>query len=349
MKKINIGNRIVKEFSQPLIIAEIGANFNGDLDIARDMILKAKEAGVHVVKFQCWSKDKIVVGSNWKDQPAGLTIFGHKKQDELLDFLALDADGHREMAKFCKENDIMFSSTPTSFEDVDLLDELDVPFYKIASMDLNHLSFLKYVAEKNRPIIMSTGLGSVQEISLALETIKSTGNNDIILLHCTSLYPPEDDDINLNNIDYLRNIFDVMVGYSDHTIGTSIPLASVVKGVSVIEKHYTLDKSMEGWDHAVSATPDEFEIIVRESKKISISLGNVERKVSDKEEANKVNFRRSIVAARDLKEGAIITFKDLDFKRPGSGMSPNEYKKLIGRKLKSDLQYDDMMRLDLCV
>jgi len=345
MKEIKIGNRIVKEYSAPFVIAEVGANFNGDLEIAKDMIRKAKEVGIDCVKFQCWSKDNIVVASAWKDKKASMKAFGHSREDELLDYLSLDHDGHREMAAFCKKQEIMFSSTPTSFVDVDFLDELDVPFYKIASMDLDHLSFLEYVGKKGRPIIISSGIGTVQEIALALETIKKTGNEDIILLHCTSLYPPHENEVNLNNIDFLRDVFDVQVGYSDHTTGYSIPLASVAKGVSVIEKHFTLDKAMEGWDHAVSATLEEFEIIVKESRRVCDALGNKERKLSERELDNKVNFRRSIVAGRNLQKGTTLKFEDLGFKRPGSGLSPNQYEKLIGRTLTQDMAKDDQFNL----
>ena len=346
MKSIKIGKRTVSEFSAPLVIAEVGANFNGDIEIAKKMVIEAKNAGVEAVKFQCWSKDNIVVASAWEDKEASMKSFGHNREDELLDFLSLDADGHRELAAFCQEHDIMFSSTPVSFEDVDLLDELNVPFYKVASMDLNHPSFLKYIAEKGRPIIMSTGIGSTTEIAKALDVIESTGNEQIVLLHCTSLYPPHENEVNLNNIDYLREVFDVIVGYSDHTIGYSIPLASVAKGVAVIEKHFTLDKEMEGWDHAVSANPEEFEIIVREGRRVSEALGNTERKLSERELANKDNFRRSIVAARSLASGSVVKFEDLAFKRPGTGLTPDEYEKVLGRSLTRDLGKDDQFSLE---
>lgn len=346
MKSIQIGSRTVAEYTAPLVIAEVGANFNGDIEIAKKMILEAKRVGVEAVKFQCWSKDNIVVASAWKDKEASMKSFGHTREDELLDFLSLDADGHRMLAAFCKEHDIMFSSTPISFADVDLLDELDVPFFKVASMDLIHTALLEYIGKKGRPIVISTGIGTVQEIALALETIKSTGNDDIVLLHCTSLYPPHENEVNLNNIDYLRGIFNVIVGYSDHTIGYSIPIASVVKGVAVIEKHFTLDKGMEGWDHAVSATPEEFEIIVKEGARIAEALGKTERVLSERELDNKNNFRRSIVTAAPLVTGTVVSFKDLEFKRPGDGITPDQYEKLIGRKLKVDLEADTQFKFE---
>lgn len=264
---------------------------------------------------------------------AEIKAFGHQRQEELLDYLSLSEQDHVQAKILCDQYGMVFSSTPISFRHVDLLVDLDAPFLKIASMDLNHLSFIEYIAKTNRPAILSTGMGSIEEIRTAVRTFLDTGNEQLILLHCTSLYPPLDEEVNLNNMDYLAEEFDLPIGYSDHTLGYSIPLASVVKGAAVIEKHYTLDKDMEGWDHAVSATPDEFEIIVRESARIVKALGSKTRQVSAREEAQKKNFRRSIVAGADLARGHTLQFTDLAFKRPGTGITPDQYKKLIGKTL----------------
>jgi len=344
MQEIKIGTKLVREFGPPLIIAEVGANFNGDMAIARDMILKAKEVGVDVVKFQSWTKETIMVESLYKNKEAEIKTFGQKRQEDLFDFLSLSDSDHYELKEFCDKNDIMFSSTPISFEHVNLLDSLDVPFFKIASMDLNHPSFIEYIARKGKPVILSTGMGTIEEITKAVEIIHSTGNKQLILLHCTSLYPPRDEEVNLNNIDCLREAFGCQVGYSDHTLGYSVSLASAVKGVSVIEKHYTLDKSMKGWDHAVSATPEEFKIIVEESKRIVKTLGKKERIISEQEREKIKSFRRSIVTKNDLPEGKIISFDDMDFKRPGTGIPPDEYQKVIDRKLKRSLKRDELFK-----
>jgi N-acetylneuraminate synthase len=261
MKEVAIGNKVICDFCEPLIVAEVGANFNGDVKILKEMIIRAKEAGVDVVKFQSWRKESLMVSSLYSNKPAEITVFGHTHQEDLLDYLSLSEEQLWEVKNFCDTLGMLFSSTPVSFHDVDILVDMDVPFIKIASMDLNHLALVKYIAEKNKPVILSTGMGTVEEIAKAVETVGSTGNKQLILLHCTALYPPLDEEVNLNNIDSLREVFGCNVGYSDHTIGYSIPLAAVVKGACVIEKHYTLDKSMVGWDHAVSATPEEFRII----------------------------------------------------------------------------------------
>ena len=346
MKSIKIGSKLVSNFSEPLIIAEVGANFNGDLDIAKKMILEAKRVGVDVVKFQCWSKDNIMATKLWKNKEAELKSFGHSSQEELLDFLSLNHENHKILSEYCKEVGIMFASTPHSFSDVDFLDELNVPFYKIASMDLNHLSFIEYVAKKGKPIIFSTGMGDNEEIAKAVECIKGTGNNKVILLHCCSLYPPEEGEFNLNNMDTFRKKFQLIVGFSDHSKDLTVPLASIARGAAVIEKHFTLDKDMEGWDHAVSATPEEFKTLVYESKRVVKALGNKERILGDREKANRQNFRRSIVVAKNLSKGTIIEYEDLDFKRPPSGLQSDEYNKILGKKLNKDLKYDDQITLD---
>ncbi len=342
MKTVKIADLTIKMFSEPFIIAELGANFNGDFTIAEEMVAKAAKAGVHAAKFQSWTKESIMIKNMYAGKEAELKVFGHKRQEELLDYLSLSEQDHFKAKELCDKYGVLFSSTPISFRHVDLLADLDVPFMKIASMDLNHLSFIEYIAQKNLPAILSTGMGSMEEIKTAVQTFLETGNDQLVLLHCTSLYPPLDEEVNLNNIDYLAEVFDVPIGYSDHTLGYSIPLASVVKGAAVIEKHYTLDKSMEGWDHAVSATPDEFEIIVRESTRIVKALGAKMRQVSAREEAQKKNFRRSIVSAAELPAGHTLTMADLAFKRPGTGIGPERYKELIGKTLAHSVESDHL-------
>ena len=346
MKKYILGKKTVCEFDEPLIVADIGANFNGDIGLAKEMIVKAKEVGVDAVKFQSWNKKTFMSAGLYRNKPADITAFGHKSMEEFLDFISISEEQLWKMKEFCDDQEILFSSTPFSFHDADVLVDMDVPFIKIASMELNHPSFIKHVAEKNKPIILSTGMGAVGEISKAVEVISSTGNQQLILLHCTALYPPFDEEVNLNNIDYLREVFDCPVGYSDHTIGYSIPLAAVVKGACVIEKHYTLDKKMPGWDHAVSATPEEFKIIVEESKRIVKALGCKERAVGERENEKRKSFRRSIVAKRDLLAGAKLAIDDVDFKRPGTGIPPDQIGSVVGRTLKSDVQADTLLSYD---
>ena len=258
------------EFEKPYIIAEIGSNHNGDMNLAKKMIDEAKRCGADCVKFQSWSKDTIfsekVYQDNYflKDDYRNRTDYTLK---EIVDEYSINREDHYLLNEYCKKVGIDFNSTPFSKSEVDLLvDELDVPFIKIASMDLNNIPFLTYVAGRGKPVVISTGLCGLADVSDAVECLQKNGCQKIILLHCVSIYPPADDMVNLNNIDMLRNTFGCKVGYSDHTIGTVAPLLAMAKGVCIIEKHFTLDKSMVGWDHKVSANPEELKVICNAAK-----------------------------------------------------------------------------------
>lgn len=345
---MKLGDKEVKNFRVPYIIAEIGANHNGDMALARKMIDSAKSCGCDAVKFQSWTPDSLVAqeeydrNQQYDDSPR--KHFGSLK--EMVKRYYLRPEQHIELKKYCDSLGITFFSTPFSVEETDFLEELEVPFYKIASMDVNNLLLLKHIARKNKPIIMSTGMATLAEIENAVKTIEQEGNSDIILLHCISIYPPAYEDINLNNIPMLRQTFDYPVGFSDHTIGISIPLASVALGSCVIEKHFTLNKDLPGWDHEVSANPEEMRIIVAESRNIVNSLGTFRRTVSQAEEEKKLKFRRSIVANSYLKKGHKITSNDLSFKRPWTGISPDELDYVIGRKLNKDVKGDELIMWD---
>ena len=342
-KMVHIGDHHVGAEAQPYIIAELGANFNGDFAIAEEMVARVAEAGVQAAKFQSWTKESIMIPELYAGKDAEIRSFGHAKQEALLDYLSLSEEGHHTAKQICDKYGVAFSSTPISFRHVDLLVDLDVPFLKVASMDLNHPLFIRYIAEKQIPVIMSTGMGTYAEIDKAISIFEEVGNDQLILLHCTSLYPPADDEINLRNLHDFMDRYPYPIGYSDHSLGVTIPLAAVAMGASVIEKHYTLDKDMEGWDHAVSATPDEFAEIVTQSRRIVTALGAATRTLSERELGQKPTFRRSLVYARDLETGAIITRDDLTFKRPGTGIPPNEYARVIGSELRAAVQADTLV------
>jgi len=343
---MKLGNREVKDFGVPYIIAEIGANHNGDMDLARRMIDAAKACGCDAVKFQSWTPESLIAKEeydrNQKYNDSPRKHFGSLK--EMVEKYYLRADQHFELKKYCDGLGIAFVSTPFSPEEADLLEKLDVPFFKIASMDVNNLLLLEHVAKKNRPIVLSTGMSTLSEIKQAVKTIEAAGNRQIILLHCIALYPPAYEDIHLNNISMLRQTFGYPTGFSDHTFGVTIPLASVVLGSCVIEKHFTLDKDMEGWDHAISANPAEMKVIVEEARNIIRALGLHQRIVGKAEQEKKIKFRRSIVLKKDLKEGAVLTLGDLTFKRPGTGIHPDEMKYVVGRKLKRNVSLDEVIQ-----
>ncbi|MCK0115070.1 N-acetylneuraminate synthase family protein [Gelidibacter sp. F63206] len=344
--KINSSKEIFN-YSEPYIIAEIGANHNGDMDLAKRIIDSAKECGADAVKFQSWTPSSLVSKSeydknqSYDDGDGGKKHFGSLK--EMVEKYALTEDQHFELKDYCKTIGIDFCSSPFSKNEVDLLIKLDVPFLKIASMDINNLELLKHMAKYQKPIILSTGMSTISEIERAVKTIENEGNTQIIILHCISIYPPKNEDIHLNNIKMLQQTFNYPIGFSDHTIGTSIPLAAVALGACVIEKHFTLDKDMPGWDHQISADPREMKEIVRESKNIQQSLGSFTRIVSADEESKKLKFRRSIVAGKKLRKGDTIKLEDLEVKRPGSGIAPDEIKYVVGRTLKNDIEVDTLL------
>lgn len=346
MRKTQITNsKSVFNFSEPYIIAEIGANHNGDMNLAKKMIDEAIKCGCDAVKFQSWTPDSIVskeeYEKNKKYNDSPKKHFGSLR--EMVEKYYLTTEQHYELKLYCKEMGVDFCSTPFTNNEVDLLEDLDVPFYKIASMDINNYELLKYVASKGKTVVLSTGMSNLGEIEKAINVITESGNENIVLLHCISIYPPLYEDIHLNNITMLQQTFGYPVGFSDHTIGYSIPLASVALGACIIEKHFTLDKDLPGWDHEISANPAEMKIICQESKNIVKSLGQFKRIVSKAEIDKKDKFRRSAVSNKILKAGHIILVEDLNFKRPGTGIQPEEMKYIIGRKLKRTIENDELL------
>jgi sialic acid synthase SpsE len=256
----------------------------------------------------------------------------------------LRGEHHYELNDYCKTKNVDFCSTPFSQEEADLLLKCKVPFFKVASMDVNNFQLLNYLADKGKPVIISTGMATLGEIDRAVELLTVKGCKEIALLHCISIYPPAYEDIHLNNITMLQQTFGLPIGFSDHTIGFSIPLASVALGSCIIEKHFTTDKSLPGWDHEISADPNEMKIICEESAKIATSLGSFVRVVSEAEQGKKLKFRRSIVVTRNLKAGHVLTANDLTSKRPGTGISPDLIDQMIGRKLSVDLEEDMLVK-----
>ena len=266
--------------------------------------------------------------------------------EEIVDKYHIGAEEHRLLKQYCDEIGIEFNSTPFSKQEVDLLvDELDVSFIKIASMDLNNIPFLKYIATKKKPVVISTGLCNLSDVNDAVECLKKNGCEEIVLLHCVSIYPPKDEQVNLNNIDMLKKTFDLPVGYSDHTLGITAPIMSFAKEICVFEKHFTLDKDMVGWDHKISADPEELKIICDAAKVAWKMLGSYVKVVNENEERRNA-FQRSIVAAKEIKKGQIITESDIDYKRPGIGISPKYYEFVIGKQAKRDISYDEIINFE---
>jgi N,N'-diacetyllegionaminate synthase len=345
MNAVKFGEVWVGLGHPPCIIAEIGSNHNGDMDLCHRLIDAAADAGAHAVKFQSWSEASLIADEEY----ARNTQYSDKKRHfgtlrEMVRAYQFTAEQHREAKKHCDARGIAFCSTPFSNEEVDLLEGLDVPFFKIASMDIVHMPLLRYVARKGRPVVISTGMATLAEIEQAVETVRAEGNSQIVLLHCVSIYPPDYGTIHLRNMATLERAFEVPVGFSDHTLGTAVPLAAIAVGACVIEKHFTLDREMAGWDHAISANPAELKTIIEEGQNIWKALGSNQRRVNDAEMEKRKKFRRSLVARRSLQKGTVLKEADLTAKRPGTGISPNELNYVVGRRLASTLSEDQVLR-----
>lgn len=337
----------INNYSKPYIIAELGSNHNGDMELAKKMIIEAKEAGADCVKFQSWSKDSIFARKKYADNYFIADDYRDRNDftlEEIVEEYSISETELLDMKIFADEVGIDCSSTPFNKKEADfVVEQLKSPFIKVASMDLNNLPFLDYLARKNLPIIISTGLSELYEIDKAVKTIELAGNKEIVILHCVSTYPPVDSDVNLNNIKTLMEAYpDYCVGFSDHTIGIEIPLASVAMGACVIEKHFTLDKEMEGWDHKVSATKNELSVIVNGAKRINEALGSF-RITATESDDKKAEFRRSIVITRTMKKGEILQLDDLDYKRPGTGLKPEMTEFIVGMSINKDLPFDHIL------
>jgi N-acetylneuraminate synthase len=331
---------------EPYVIAEIGANHNGDMELARRMIDSAKACGADAAKFQSWTPESLIAREeyerNQKYNDSPKKHFGSLR--EMVEKYYLREDQHRKLKAYCEEIGIDFCSTPFSHDEADLINNMGVSYHKIASMDINNLELLRHVARFQKPILLSTGMATLAEIETALHTIEGEGNREIVLLHCISIYPPAYEDIHLRNITMLQQAFGYPVGFSDHTIGISIPLATVALGCCLIEKHFTLDKGLPGWDHEISADPDEMVVISRESRNIARAMGNFQRLVSPAEEEKKLKFRRSLVLKRRIERGEVIRGEDLTCKRPGTGIAPDEKRYVVGRSLARALDADELVR-----
>ncbi len=338
-----------QEFSRPYVIAEIGANHNGDMELAKKMIDTAKECGADCVKFQSWSKDTIFSKKVYDDNYFLRDDYRNRTDytlESIVDKYHIGKEQHIMLKEYCDKIGIDFNSTPFSPKEVDLLvDDLKVPFVKVASMDLTNIPFLKYIASKKKTVVISTGLGELSDVSDAIKCLNDNGCPEIILLHCVSIYPPDDEQVNLNNIDMYRQTFGLKVGYSDHTLGVIAPIMSVAKGVCIIEKHFTLDKNMVGWDHKISANPEELKSICDAAKTGYKMLGHYKKVVNENVERRQA-FQRSIVAARPISKGQVIKLEDIDFKRPGSGISPKYYEFIVGKVAKRDLKYDEIIQMN---
>nr|WP_027624881.1 N-acetylneuraminate synthase [Clostridium lundense] len=331
--------------NKAFIIAEAGVNHNGDINIAKQLVDKAVEAGVDAIKFQTFKTESLVVKNAPKAEYQKETT-GSGNQYDMLKKLELSYEKHIILKKYCEEKGLMFISTPFDFESVDLLEKLDIPLYKISSGDLTNIPLLKYISKLNKPIILSTGMGNLGEVEIAVNVIKESGNENITLLHCTSNYPTDYEDVNLNAMITLKNAFKLPIGYSDHTVGIEIPIAAVTMGAKVIEKHFTLDKKMEGPDHRASLDPQELKHMVAGIRNIEKAFGDGIKKCNSNEKNTRKVARKSIVASKFIKLGDELSYNNITFKRPGVGLSPIYVDEIIGKKALNNIEEDSFITLN---
>lgn len=332
-------SRIIGENQKPYIVAEVNTSHNGNLDTAKTMIAAAKECGCDCVKFQSWTADTLYAKSYYKENPISkrfVTKFSFS-EDELL-----------EVAKYAREIGIEFSSTPYSKSEVDfLVEKCNVPFIKIASMDVNNLPFIEYIANTGVPIVLATGMSEFDEIEKAVSVIEGTGNKNLCILHCVSVYPAKHEILDLNNITSLKKAFpSYCVGFSDHSIGAEAACASIAMGAALIEKHFTLDSSKIGMDNQMATEPEQMKKLVESCHNVHLALGKFDREITNEEKEQQLKMRRSVIVTRDLKAGDTLTAEDLDAKRPASGMPPTDIPSLIGKTLSRDIEADTLLTED---
>ena len=336
----------VGEILAVFIIAEAGVNHNGSVEIAKKLIDIAAEAGCDAVKFQTFSADKLVTKDSQMAEYQKANTKKDQSQYEMLKKLELSYADFLELKEYCEFKGIQFLSTPFDEDAVDSLEELEVEIYKISSGDITNKPFLKHVAKKHKPIILSTGMSTMEEIKEAVAWIYEEGNKDVTLLHCTSSYPTLFSEVNLKAIGTLKNRFNTRVGYSDHTLGIEVSIAAVAVGAEVIEKHFTLDNNMEGPDHKASLEPDELVKLVKSIRNIELAMGNGEKIPSPKEIKIMKVVRKSIVTKEAINKGTIISEDMLCYKRPGTGIEPKSIHLVINRVSVKDLPKDHVLSFE---
>ncbi len=345
-EKVKIGDRWVGEGQPVFIIAEAGANHDRKMSQAKQLIDVAVAAGADAVKFQVYSAETLY--SRKTPQASYLKeLEGDKSTFDILKDIEIPREWLGELAEYCREKGIIFLATPFDYEAVDQLDAVGVPAYKWASFEIVDLPLLKCAAAKDKPLLLATGMCNPDDIQDALDAVRSVGNEDIILLQCTSLYPTQINQVNLRMMDTLKETFHLPVGLSDHSLGVTVPIAAVARGACVIEKHYTLSRKLKGPDHPFAVEPEELKQIVRSIREVEASLGSpIKQMIPEEAEMAKIG-RRSIIARVDIPRGTKISAEMLIIKRPGYGIRPKFLDSVIGREAKQDIEKDDIITWEM--
>lgn len=341
MKTIRIGQRLVGPGEPCYVIAEAGSNHNRDWETALKLIEVAAAAGADAVKWQTYSAETMYS----RKAPR----FDHLKEDtwELIKRIEMPREWHADLARACADHGVHFLSTPFDLEAVEQLAAVGAPAYKIASFEITHLPLLKAVAQTGKPIILSTGMASLGDIELALETIDKAGGTEVALLHCAIGYPPRFEDLHLRAMDTIRQAFDVPVGFSDHTLGFVSDIAAVARGADIIEKHYTLSRQMTGPDHPFALEPGELREMIASIRQTEAALGRPIKHHTPSEEVFYHGARRSLVAACAMPQGTVIEERMLAVKRPGTGIHPKFIPLVVGRTVKVDVAEDDILTWEM--
>ena len=331
-----------------LIIAEAGVNHNGSQKLARELIQVAAEAGADLIKFQTFAADRLVTGSAKKADYQLVTTEAQESQHEMIRRLELSREVHEELIEYCQQCGIGFFSTGFDIQSVSLLAELGLDRFKIPSGEITNLPYLQHLGGYGKPIILSTGMAKLGEIEAALEVLEASGTarEKVTVLHCNTEYPTPMEDVNLRAMSAIRDALGVEVGYSDHTLGIEVPVAAVALGATVIEKHFTLDRSLPGPDHRASLEPAELKAMVQAIRNIELALsGDGLKRPSPSETKNIPIARKSLVANCAIRAGEIFTTQNLTTKRPGSGISPMRWDEFIGRIATRDYQADELIEV----
>lgn len=331
--------------SSVYIIAEAGVNHNGDPDLAKKLISEGAKAGADAVKFQTFKAETLVAKSALKADYQKKYTGSDESQFDMLKKLELDYDIHKELMSYAEAKGIQFLSSAFDLESIDLLDELGLPVFKIPSGEITNLPYLRKTARLGKKTILSTGMSSMEDIEAALTVLRKNGAKEIVVLHCNTEYPTPMEDVNLKAMNTIGEAFNVAVGYSDHTLGIEVPIAAVALGAIVIEKHFTLDKTMPGPDHKASLEPNELKEMVAAIRNIEKALGDGIKVPTASEKKNMAVARKSIVAKKDISVNETFTEENLTIKRPGTGISPMEWDNVIGTKATKKYTSDEVITL----
>lgn len=334
-----------EETMSVFIIAEAGVNHNGSLELAKKLVDAAKDAGADCVKFQTFVSKNIVSKNAVKAEYQKQQTEPEESQQDMLKKLELSFDEFVELNEYCKSISIEFMSTAFDFDSIDFLDGLEMGIWKIPSGDITNLPYLIKIAKLNKPVILSTGMSTMEDIRSAIKALKENGATELTVLHCTTEYPTPFEDVNLRAMNTIKEEFGVKVGYSDHTKGIEVPIAAVALGATVIEKHFTLDRNMEGPDHKASLEPNELKAMVDSIRHIELALGNGMKQPAESEKKNMAVARKSIIACKEIKSGEIFTEENLTVKRPGDGISPMRWFDIIGKPAPRDFEEDELIEL----